>query len=622
MREIFKSALLLVTVCCIGLSCGGDGDDPVGPDGGTKPPAAATFILPFEKLNQGTAAANSHAAAAVLARSSLKLNYRTYIALGTTELGTAVTDPIYPRIKKMKNGNYILFVNQTQHGGSCYYAISSNLKLWQPKGKIFSSKSITDMYGSSNSRLYATTDAVVLANGTIVAVSSYRANTGGYTSMYKDAGLSIRRSMDNGQTFTEPVDVYQGVNWEPCIIQLANGDIHCYFTDSSRTSVVSKDTGTVLIVSKDNGVTWSPAFTAAPYYVIRSTYSATYNGDTRLPAPIQCYNDQMPAVVQLNDGELAACMETANPSPATDYGISFAYSGEGTTGYPQLTATEAANKNIPTDRVTKSFAGAAPTMGQFRSGETFMTYSGVKTKMGNAKARNFPTSSTDDFNPFTGLGSGGYWGGTHVSDTHQALFALHTSDSKMRVAQVVLNHRITATSRTVTVDADNKEWADTDEALFVGAKSQAQTTLRCSSDANNIYFLLETLDNDVTDDDYVTLYVAPATGTSLSAGKTFRIKVSKLLATDFVATQEVYNASWGTSSDLGAVIKTKTGNTKTDKGGYRVELSIPRSKLTVTSGEILVNFAVYNKDTSGSATEDFLATSLTNTSKWVSINGL
>lgn len=615
MKTIFKSAFLLAAACFVCVSCGKDDDGDIQPEGGGGKPStgAATEFTPFEQLNQGISPVNSHAAADVLSHSSLKLNYRSFIALGTTELGSAVTDPIYPRIKRMKNGNYILFVNQSQHGGSCYYAISNNLKLWEPKGPIFKSEPITDMYGNSNTRLFATTDAVVLANGDILAVASYRANTGGYTKMHKDAGLMLRRSTNNGQTWSDPVAIYQGVNWEPFLIQLSNGEIHCYFTDSSRTWDVGKDTGTVLLISTDNGVTWSPSFGSSPYYVIRQSYR-TQNSEGKV---ITCYNDQMPSVIQLNEtGELAAAMETARPAPSSAYDISFAYSGEGST-FPHIQPDEVG----PADRRDKAFSGAAPYLGQFRSGETVLSYSGVNLKMGNAKARNFPSSNTNDYNPFDGLGSGGYWGGTHVADAHHILVALHNSEKQMRVAQVVLNHRITATQRTVTVDGNNSEWAATDEALFVGAKSQAQATLRCSADADEIYFLVEALDEDVTDGDHITLYLAP-TDTKLTANRSYSLKVSSLLSPDITVTPSVYDGSkWTETSNLDAVVKTKIDNKKNDKGGYRVEISIPRSKLTIKSGEILINLALKNLDTGGSATEDQIA-STTDLAKWIPVNGL
>lgn len=607
MKKIFRQVFLLTAVCCMGVGCGDTGDEGLEPGGGPITDPNVFSITAFENLNRGTAVVNSHAASDVLARSSLKLNYRSYISMGTTELGSAVTTPHYPRIRKMRNGNYMLVVNQNQHGGSCYYTVSSNLKLWEPRGKVFSSEGITDLtYGNSNTRMFATTDLVVLANGDILAAASYRANTGGYTTMPKDAGVMLRRSTNNGTSWSEPVQIYQGVNWEPYLLQLSSGEIHCYFTDSSRTGAVAKDTGTVMVVSKDNGNTWTPSFGSAPYYVIRSSYQTTYKD-----APITCYNDQMPSVIQLNEtGELAAAMETARP--VSDYDISFAYSGEDgewTLLNPDQTG--------PEDRVNKSFQGAAPYLGQFTSGETVLSYSNMRIKMGNAKARNF---SSDVYAPLSGFGSG-FWGSTHVADGHQIIVTIpNTSAGTIMLARLALNHNIAATSRSVVVDGSGSEWANTDEALFVGEKSQAQATLRCSSGGDNVYFLVEALDRDIQSGDYATIYLAPVTtGNTLTANQTFRIKVSSA----GLVSSEVYTGSGWKDSDSGVTVKAKSENKKNDKSGYIAEISIPRSALTVTSGALLVNFALYNIDEGTAGSEDSIAaTSSTNTSKWIKLTGL
>lgn len=91
-------------------------------------------------------------------------------------------------------------------------------------------------------------------------------------------------------------------------------------------------------------------------------------------------------------------------------------------------------------------------------------------------------------------------------------------EGPVQMAQFVLNHRIDAVKREVTVDGNNKEWANTDHALFVGGKSQAQGTLRCSYDDDNIYFLLEVLDRNLLASDYTSLYISPVGNNKLSKG--------------------------------------------------------------------------------------------------------
>lgn len=63
--------------------------------------------------------------------------------------------------------------------------------------------------------------------------------------------------------------------------------------------------------------------------------------------------------------------------------------------------------------------------------------------------------------------------------------------------------------RSVKVDGNNQEWANTDHALFVGEKSQVQGTLRCSCDDKNVYFLVEVLDRSLLRGDYATVYISP-----------------------------------------------------------------------------------------------------------------
>ncbi|MCK7554628.1 glycoside hydrolase [Chitinophaga sedimenti] len=230
-------------------------------------------ITPIQDLNQGVSPINSHATST--ARSSLKMNFRTYVSIGQTSLG--VTAPNYPRVKKLANGSYMMLYHNNQIGGSVRYATSPDAKTWTYQNELFKSYAITDQDGLANERRFSNGDALVLANGDILAVASYRANSG-YRQKPLDAGLAIRRSTDNGVTWSTAAQIYQGVNWEPYLLQLPSGEIQCYFTDAARTAVIGTDTGTDMVVSNDNGVTWTPSFGAAPYYVLRTQY--TYNGNT------------------------------------------------------------------------------------------------------------------------------------------------------------------------------------------------------------------------------------------------------------------------------------------------------------------------------------------------------
>lgn len=590
--------LSLVTMCMIsackkrGSETGGDVKIP--PVEQPKEPTVLQ-ITPIGDLNEGLAEINSHAD--MILRSSLKMDLRSFIGLGKTELG--VDNPRYPRIKKMANGSYIIFYHNSPStvGASCDYAISNDLKKWTPKGKIFESFPITDSGGAANRRAFSTCDALVLSNGDILAVASYRAENR-YTQLTKDAGVVIRRSKDNGNTWSGPIEIYQGVNWEPYLLQLPSGEIHCYFTDSNRTFLQSNDTGTAMVSSNDGGITWTPSFGSTPYYVLRTEH--TVDGK-------KYFNNQMPSVIKLNNSnELAAAME-ANIG---GYHISFAYSGE-SGQWPYLKV----DQQGPADRNDLDFLGSAPYLRQFKSGETILSYnqaSRFRLKLGDAKARNFG----DDYLPpfFTG----GYWGSLELEDNHQIIGVMpNTGEKEISLAKFILNHRIKATQRAVATDGNNNEWLKTDEALFVGENSQAQATLRASQDNNNLYFLIEVLDESISTADFVTLFLCPTTNNTLGSGA-YKMKLSY----SGIKESHVYNGGW-VNGNLDATIKTAyrgTPSQNSDKDhGYIIEIAIPRSKLNIQSGQLLVNFSIAEN---GQGEDSIASAATTSTLKWIPVVGL
>ena len=499
----------------------------------------------------------------------------------------------------MKNGDYILFYHNgsanNNIGRRCVYALSKDMKTWINKGEIFNSYDIIDSKGNKNIHCYANCDGLVLSNGDILAVASCRANSG-YRDLPEDAGIELKRSTDNGVTWSEPVKIYQGVNWEPFLLELPTGELHCYFTDSSRTGLEGHgtDTGTAMVVSTDGGKTWRPDFSSSPYYVLRMRWEK--NG-------IVGYNHQMPSVVRLNDNKgLAAAVETNN----SGYHISLCYSDKDEWEYL------AGDQEGPADSNNCVFSGMGPYLGQFPSGETVLSYessSKYTLKIGDAIARNFGSA----YQPF----SGGYWGSFCIIDSHTLVGTnIKAKEGPVQMAQFVLNHRIDAVKRQVTIDGNNKEWANTDHALFVGSKSQAQGTLRCSYDDDNIYFLLEVLDRNLLVSDYASLYISPVGNNKLSKGACC-IQVTM----NGLKNCEIYDSSWK-EAQLDAQVRTyvcnETNERLIDHYGYIAEIAIPRSKLTITSGQVLVNFSI-TKRNSLDAICDVASTS---TARWIPLTGL
>ncbi len=93
-----------------------------------------------------------------------------------------------------------------------------------------------------------------------------------------------------------------------------------------------------------------------------------------------------------------------------------------------------------------------PYLGQLPSGETVLSYessSKYTLKIGDATARNFGSA----YQPF----SGGYWGSLCMIDSHTLVGTnIKAKEGPVQMAQFVLNHRIDAVKRKVTIDGNNK----------------------------------------------------------------------------------------------------------------------------------------------------------------------
>jgi len=549
-------------------------------------------LTSIEDLNQEEVVINSHAES--ISRSSLMMDYRSYIEIGSGQAKVAA--PVYPRIKKMANGKYILFYQNNQIGADTYYLTSSDLKTWIGGDRLFARYSVVDLLGANNERRFSTCNALVLSNGDLIAVVSYRVNNN-YQILPKNNGLLLRRSKDNGLTWGDPVEIYQGTNWEPFLLQLPSGEIQCYFTDS-HTDVDEHNSGTAMISSSDNGYTWTPSFGNTPYRVIRQKYGEK-NG-------VSLFTDQMPGVTKLNNSnQLAAALESYNNT--SKYYLSLAYTGE-----DGQWAHLGENEIGPADRSNYIFAGAAPSLVQFPSGETLLSYntaSAFTLRLGDVKARKFG----DMYVPFSKTG---FWGTLEMVNPHVVIGSMHT-DGAIMLSRFVLNHNINATNRSVRIDGDNSDWSQKDEALFVGQKSQAQATLRCSFDDKNIYFLIEVQDKEIAKEDYVSLFLSSPgiNGELKSDASRFKVWYYGLKSTDR------YNGSTWNTADMKALISTsvdgKVSNSNGTDNGYLVELAIPKSQLNLSSGSLLVNLSLFDKQGGEDAIAD---TADRNTNNWVAIS--
>ena len=616
MNKLYTGVAFLAAISLA--SCKAEGPD----DGGKQIPSESTTLTltPFEKLNASADAVNSHKDD--WSQSVLTLNYRSIVNVGASVLGT--DSPSYSRIVKLADGSYILTAHDFYSGGNgstVYWATSKDLVNWTPQGKLFASRSVVNARGQEAPRLYTNGFGKVLSNGDVLMFASFR-TTGTY-SFWKwryEQGIEMRRSTDNGKTWSEPYEVYRGPNWEAIMLEDSDGELELYFSES-RPWISGSHSGTSMVRSTDGGRTWLPELGKEPYRVIRHTWYDAHQ-DKWL------FTDQMPGLIILNDSKCkAGVFESAHDYPvggSVNFCISFAWSPEdGNWNYIEGEEKDGTGLDVktaklgPVERKIDVWNGSAPSLLQFPSGETVVSY-GQDTyqwlRIGDSQARNF--GDAGKYLPAKGSWSSILLDGTHELITHMR----NSTDSKnigVTLCKLALNHRIAASSHKVVIDGGNSDWVNADDALFAGSKCQAQATLRCAADADNIYFLVECRDENVSKDDYVQVFVAPSDAAKLNA-QTLRVKVGL----NGLRNQGVYAGNW-IEKDLGANAVVRYDATLSDASdvdnGWLAEISVPRSSVKVVDGKVKVNLALFDMEGGEDA---IVSTGEKNPQKWITVTGL
>ena len=616
MNKLYTGLALLAAVSLA--SCKAEGPD----DGGKQIPSESTklTLTPFEKLNASADAVNSHKDD--WAQSVLTLNYRSIVNVGASVLGTS--SPSYSRIVKLADGSYILTAHDSYSGGNgstVYWATSQDLVHWTPQGKLFASRSVVNARGQEATRLYTNGFGKVLSNGDVLMFASFR-TTGTY-SFWKwrdDQGIEMRRSTDNGKTWSEPYEVYRGPNWEAIMLEDGDGELELYFSES-RPWISGSHSGTSMVRSTDGGRTWLPGLGKEPYRVIRHTWYDAHQ-DKWL------FTDQMPGLIILNDSKCkAGVFESAHDYPvggSVNFCISFAWSPEdGNWNYIEGEEKDGTGLDVktakvgPVDRKIDVWNGSAPSLLQFPSGETVVSYGQdwyQWLRIGDSRARNLGDSGKY-------MPAKGSWSSIRLDVTLELITHMrNTTDGKnvgVILCKLALNHRIAASSHKVGIDGGNSDWVNADDALFAGSKCQAQATLRCAADADNIYFLVECRDDNVSKDDYVQLFIAPSDAAKLNA-QTLRLKVGL----NGLRNQGVYAGNW-IEKDFGANAVVRYDATLSDASdvdnGWLAEICVPRSSVKVVDGKVKVNLALFDMEGGEDA---IVSTGEKNPQKWITVTGL
>ena len=152
------------------------------------------------------------------------------------------------------------------------------------------------------------------------------------------------------------------------------------------------------------------------------------------------------------------------------------------------------------------------------------------------------------------------------------------------LAKFALNHDISATTRTLSVDGDNSDWADTDQALYLDANATVNASVRCSSDSDMVYFLIEAHDKTLSKRDKITLVLSPLAAGDVVANGAVRLT----LVPDGRISISRYNSGKWSTFESAAVMKAALGGTIDDNSdeddGYILEVGIPKDELSLSDG--------------------------------------
>ncbi|MBE6640684.1 MAG: exo-alpha-sialidase [Ruminococcaceae bacterium] len=517
--------------------------------------------------------------------STLVSNYRESYTLEPGDMGGVKA--YYTRIKKVDDSNYIMTFHNTRLGGSVYCMRSTDCKNWS-KPVVVMNQKVISVNGKQDNLKYMTPDSFVLDDGRIMIVASYRAEKA-YQTAIGENGLVACFSSDMGKTWTEPQIIYKGTNWEPCALQVDTGEIYVYFSCTAPSILEHgfdlRSSGVGMIRSKDGGKTWTPNVTEAPWmpqYVMRC-YVCTMDGVKR-------YNDQMPVAIQLNNGTIALAVETHNPSNNA-YKFSISYNND---GYLKDVGMDTTG---PDNRKTNLFNLAGPYLCQFDSGEVVLTYHWS----GKFNYRLANSTATEFYDAVTIWDDTEHWGASEKLTSHSAAFTICTEDFKAKVTTMYLNHRVNANRLTPTLTATTSDWDGSTDAIFLGADSQAQVSVRLAHDDDYIYLLGERLDYFVTDNDKLVVYFHDGkTGQYMMTLTNDDIKVERresIEGKNVEVSAEELGIKYHVAVDgLANDILSDMDN------GIVYELAFPKSLIDIKDGEIAYRVKLVNRDSSNGKT--------------------
>ena len=143
-NKFFCTLIAIASVSCTTSNADDNPNPRPGKDQGEEKPVTSDITSIYD-LNQNKGYLNSHAA--TWQNSVLEMDYSSIVTLEQPKITPAY--PMYPRIKKLANGSYLLIYQQNLSAHDVYYAKSMNLTSWTEGGSPLFEKTDMNQYESS-----------------------------------------------------------------------------------------------------------------------------------------------------------------------------------------------------------------------------------------------------------------------------------------------------------------------------------------------------------------------------------------------------------------------------------------------------------------------------------------
>lgn len=490
--------------------------------------------------------------------------------------------PCYPNIFHMRDGRFGMIYQGGPSASRIYAMYSDDLKSWYGRQQLWGPVQVV-VDGEKQHQRNSSPGVISLRSGELVCISAFRSDKG-YLNGGHGCGLMMKRSRDCGLTWSQSVVIYSGACWDPFIMELPDGRLQCYFSDSKpRYESYSYS----VIESFDGGYTWGVKTT------IGRQFKFFNNG-------VRVYTDYNPRLALLSDGRTMFGITGGRTQP----------DGPGTPSIYQMSLIRndgwlwsglAGEQEGPSDKQKNAFLGKCGDVAVFPSGEVVVSAlidKMLSIKLGSADAKNFTGGGWDN-GWYRASQREGDVQHLRVWDANHLIWAQDCSDG-IEYGVMWLNHVVSAHTMTPTVDGNTAEWPMC-ESLFLGSDTNVEAVFRFSNDAEYLYIGIDALDNQ-HQLQAVNLSFCNGSSKSMSKGKGFSL----------VLNGEGVTSSKGISLDMVSCVVSKARTMAGDRG-FVAEIKVPLSALSLSQGDMVAFYASLDGD---KFSDIFTGTNKTKVNTW------